>query len=200
MWGMDNLDSDVDVSCVFKIPVKNILSGKSGDMAMKDFHMKYNSGRDLDLKCQEIGHLINQLIKGNVNAVWTVMSPKIVWCDDYIAYNDLRNLVEENISKLMYKSIFGLSTSQMADGDAHIEKREKCYKSAMRTINFGICVFNDHEIKFEPVFGNVERHELTDAFYDLEEAMEKSSLIECPDEEKFREYLFNLRLDELNKM
>ena len=104
MWSMGTPESDHDHMVIFQQSTDEILYGyapKTGRPQKKYF----DEGVEYDCQYMEIGHLINLLVKGNVNAIWTATSPLVV--QDYSTaliggLRHLREIVNSNLSKASY--------------------------------------------------------------------------------------------------
>ncbi len=77
MWGMQSPESDIDLVMIYIAPTKRILRGERIPPTIRQ-EIAARGGEVYDTLGWEIGHLINQLIKGNVNAIWYVTSPLII--------------------------------------------------------------------------------------------------------------------------
>ena len=76
MWMMDDVSSDYDLFYCYQTPSTDYL--RNGDFKNTRAARKFTvTGNEYDAQYMEIGHLINLLCKGNVNAIWAVMSPLI---------------------------------------------------------------------------------------------------------------------------
>jgi hypothetical protein len=70
-------------------------------------------GRELDETWLEVGHLVDQLIKENANAIWFIMSPLVV--KGHPALRELQVMVRSNLSRATYPSLRGIATSQAGE-------------------------------------------------------------------------------------
>jgi hypothetical protein len=149
----------------------------------------------------EIGHLIGLLKKGNINAIWAITSPRVVstLAGNRFAWimTDLRNLVQKNLSRVSHHSIRGMALSQMSDATkrAHVRDPSKSYATAVRTLEFGIRLLSNGELKFQPPTtfkpdeGGVEK-----ALKQLDDTYASSPLPEMPPAEVFDRWLYTMRL------
>jgi len=196
MWNMQTPESDLDTMMVYQEDTKHILEGRYVHVTKPDKSFMQD-GVLIDQKEQEIGHLVNKLIDGNVNAIWTVCTPIVLQNSPYL--QELRDIVVNNLSKASYASINGMSISQMKDHvkRAGVMPEGKALRTALRTCCFGHSLLMG-KIKFAPVFENVtvedveKSLELLKYMYDFE-----SKLPDRPDEKPFRDFLFKLRIDNL---
>ncbi len=198
MWGMNRPESDIDLVVIYAASTMSILRGLKTQATIRQ-EIAACQGEIYDTLGWEVGHLIDQLIRGNVNAIWYVKSPLVVKPSPY--QQELAALVAANLSRSSYHSIRGMAESQMKSEDS-LSKPEiagKGYRTALRTINFGINLLSHARICFEPVLHTPERSEVMAALASLDEAYEDSSLPDRPDEGAFRDFLLRLRLEALEK-
>ena len=194
MWGMQNGESDIDLVMIYIAPTRSILRGERIPPTIRQ-EITARGGEVYDTLGWEIGHLINQLIKGNVNAIWYVTSPLHVKPSPI--QEELSLLVRANLCRETYRSIKGMAESQIKSEVGAAKKPGKGYRTALRTIDFGIALLKEGRICFAPVFHTPELVEVMEEMRQLEEAYESSRLPDLPDEEAFRDYLLRLRLDEM---
>ena len=135
MWGMQNLESDIDLVMIYIAPTKRILRGERIPPTIRQ-EIADRGGEVYDTLGWEIGHLINQLIKGNVNAIWYVSSPLVI--KPSAIQEELSALVQANLCRETYHSIKGMAESQIKSEEGAAKKPGKGYRTALRTINFGI--------------------------------------------------------------
>ncbi len=195
MWGMQKPDSDRDIMCVYAQPTREILSGMQTKYN-KHQHKTMIDGIEWDTQYMEIGHLVNLLKNGNVNALWTVTSPVVIQGSDDL--NRLREITLVNLSKVSFYSINGMAVSCLHDQ----EKRpnmpyNKAYKQCLRTLMFGINMFELGEVLFTPVRIEVTKNDIDIAFNRLNEAFNNTKLISSPNEQVFKDYLYNLRISNI---
>jgi len=194
MCGMQNEESDIDLVMIYIAPTRSILRGERILSTIRQ-EIADRGGEVYDTLGWEIGHLINQLIKGNVNAIWYVSSPLIV--KPSVVQEELSSLVQANLCRQTYHSIKGMAESQIKSEVGAAKKPGKGYRTALRTIDFGIALLKEGRICFAPVFHTPEFVEVMEEMRQLDEAYESSRLPDLPAEETFRDYLLRLRLDEM---
>ncbi len=194
MWGMQNEESDIDLVMIYIAPTKRILRGERILPTIRQ-EIADRGGEVYDTLGWEIGHLINQLIRGNVNAIWYVTSPLVIKQSPF--QKELSALVQANLCRETYHSIKGMAESQIKSEGEAAKKPGKGYRTALRTINFGIKLLSEGRICFEPVLHAPGVKEVTERMVRLEEAYEFSLLSDLPDEEAFRAFLLRLRLEEM---
>ena len=192
MWGMQNLESDIDLVMIYIAPTKRILRGERIPPTIRQ-EIADRGGEVYDTLGWEIGHLINQLIKGNVNAIWYVTSPLIIKPSPI--QKELSVLVQANLCRETYRSIKGMAESQIKSEEGAAKKPGKGYRTALRTINFGITLLSEGRICFAPVLHIPGVEEVMEKMVQLEEAYKTSSLPDLPDEEAFREFLLQSAIE-----
>jgi hypothetical protein len=196
MWGMQTPESDIDQMLVYQESTRNILEGRPIRNTKPDSAFEQD-GIPVDRKCQEIGHLVNKLIDGNVNAIWTVCSPIVVQDHPYL--HELRKITEQNLSKASYASINGMAISQTKD---HVKRAAvmpagKSLRTCWRICEFGQMLLLGNEIKFRSVTGDISVSDAEWIIKGLECAYIQSKLPERPDEKPFRDFMFKIRINDL---
>ena len=197
MWGMQIQESDIDLVMIYIAPTRAILRGERISPTVRQ-QITARGGEIYDTLGWEIGHLINQLIKGNINAIWYVTSPLII--KPSIIQEELSALVEANLCRKTYHSVKGMAQSQIKSEEKPGENPRttgKGYRTAQRTINFGIKLLLEGKICFAPALRTPGAEEIMEKLQQLEEAYEASPLPDRPDENAFREFLLRLRMDEM---
>lgn len=194
MWSMNTPDSDMDIFVAYIVPSEDILKGNA---EANSKHIK-NPETNEDIVYHEIGTIIEQFIKGNVNFLWGVMSP-IVIPPKRENHLKLRDILSKNLSKNYYNSIHGLAQDNynkylyLKDKDIY---NEKICNTIVRTLQFGITLLSEGVLKFEPVW-NMNKEDVLYYIDCLDDTFEKSKLPEKPDENMFKNFLLDLRLKEL---
>ena len=107
MWGQHHSKSDVDMFECYVFDSRSFLIGNRHDGGHHSEIEK--EGIKIEKDTYEIGHVIRQLLKGNVNYLWGVMSPKVEMAARNISPSlwDLREIVQNNLSKATMYSIKG---------------------------------------------------------------------------------------------
>jgi predicted nucleotidyltransferase len=148
MWGMQNEESDIDLVLIYIAPTRALLRGERISLTVRQ-QITARGGEIYDTLGWEIGHLINQLIKGNVNAIWYVTSPLVIKPSSI--QEELSALVQANLCRQTYHSIKGMAESQIKSEEKMAKIAGKGYKTALRTIDFGIKLLSEGRICFAPV-------------------------------------------------
>lgn len=192
MWKMNNSKSDKDYFDIYLGSTKDLLKGL--DIGKSTFTSSPNE----DVHIHELGKVINQLIKGNINFIYGVTSPIIN--KSTLEFRELRRLAIKNISKNSYHSIRGFALGNWMDyidglGDI---TNKKC-KVVLRGLNFGINLLKHKKLVYKSV-RIVTPERIRKKFDELDIAYEKSTLPEKPDEYAYREFLYKVRKDYLINM
>lgn len=192
VWNMETSKSDIDTTEVFISSSKNLLSGKQPPRT------KFETG-STDKTTIEIGFLIENLIKNNINAITIVASPFSTYeLKNY--KEELLTILKNNISKNCFYSIHGLGKSnykKYIESERNITPKK--LNTICRVLQFGITLLDTHEIKFKP-FYNGTPEKIESLLSQLQESYLKSTLLEKSDEKPFREFLFSLRKKELDSV
>ena len=193
MWQMRRPDSDTDLFRVYVASTEDILKGTA------DMRSKFIQKDNTDITIHEIGKVVSMLLKGNLNFIIGVMSPIVVSVHNSELFYELRSIVKRNISKNCYHSIRGFTLHNYKKYiESGLDRSERRCNKVLRVLKFGQRLLQEGRFVFEPVTGGtpeiIERE-----LEKLEVAYEKSPLPEKPNEEPFREWLFKLRLYELEK-
>jgi hypothetical protein len=197
MWGMNSQESDIDLVMIYIAPTRSLLRGEKIVPTVRQ-QITARGGEIYDTLGWEIGHLINQLIKGNVNAIWYATSPLLV--KPSILQEELSALVRANLCRETYHSIKGMAESQIKSEEMPAKSPRiagKGYRTALRTINFGIKLLSEGKICFAPVLHAPGAEEVMEKLQRLDEVYLSSFLPDRPDEDAFREFLLRLRMADL---
>lgn len=192
MWKMNHENSDIDVCTVYLQDSKEFILGNRPKG-------KQTQEGDYDYTYYELGLFIKNLIKGNVNYLWGIMSP-IVIGKYKSAFEELRQIVSTNLAKNCYHSVNGLAKHNIYHfingGDKYSAKYKKKLNVIGRTLKFGINILTWGKCMFEKV--NIENDE---ELYVLKESLNKaymySSLPETPNPEPFEKYLIKWRIHKM---
>jgi hypothetical protein len=112
-----------------------------------------------------------------------------------------------NLCRESYHSIKGMAESQIESetgqlklsGAGLVKRPGKGYRTALRSINFGIELLREARISYEPVMHDPTPEELKEGMNQLDEAYRKSMLPDLPDEDQFRDFLLGQRLKEMDE-
>ena len=197
VWKMNRPDSDIDLFTAYIISSKDILSGRNHGCGSHNYQ-----SHSEDRVSHEIGKIINELIKGNINFLVGTLSDLVIWQRGTVL-TDLKNIIEEyGKTKACTHSIRGLAIANYRKyiQNCNTDKKEmlltkKC-NTICRTLLFGINVLEGNGFHFEPVF-NCTPSDVKIAIETFDKTVISSNLSEKTNPEPFREYLLSLRLKEL---
>ena len=196
MWGMNKPDSDYDLFHVFQQPSSEYLRTSTFEKT-RTAKSHFENEREIDAQYMEIGHLVNLLKKGNVNAIWNVCSPIVHMNSEWL--EKLQNITVNNLSKSSYASINGMAHSQLNDAikRASVKDPMKSKATTMRTLQFGVTMLMNHKIEFKPPEDEVTNENIGKWFRYLDVAKEKSTLPYEVDIKPFEDFLYDIRLSEI---
>lgn len=196
MWGMATPTSDSDREYVYIVPTRDILSGRypGHRVVAKKF---VEDGVQVDAQFKEIGHIITQLIKGNINAVWSVTTPNVI--AGTAGFRQLRRVTLANLSKHIYPSIHGYATAMIRDADRVTEPvaLRKRRRAAYRIANQGVELFSVGKIRYQPAPDEVTPAMLNEILIALADAYATTDLPDTGDADAFHEFLYDVRMVEL---
>lgn len=131
-WGMERPDSDWDFWSIYQVPSREFLLGRRHEGGHESSGTLYGHGEPWDLSKFEIGHHINQLMKGNINHVVAVFAPRAgtmggnwqnpapSWKSMFkepgnqpVVKKDLMRILAENPAKNIYRSVNGMTTANL---------------------------------------------------------------------------------------
>jgi len=197
MWGMERPDSDIDLFEIYLEDTAEILLGRD----CKSYCTKIPCTPPKDIAGHELGKAMNMVIRGNVNFVWGVFSPIVETTTK--EFEQLKKLAELNTSKLMYKSIHGMSKHNIE----HLNQAgltEKKARTILRTIDFGINFLQTGTYKFkkntEELPGDYKSTVgvINQRLQVLEYSLKISPLPELPEfQDEANDWLIKVRLKEL---
>jgi predicted nucleotidyltransferase len=196
MWGMNKPDSDYDLYHVFQQPSSEYLRSSTFEKTRAAKSYIYE-GKEIDAQYMEIGHLVNLLKKGNVNAIWNVCSPIVHMDSEWLV--KLREIIINNLSKSSYASINGMAHSQLNDviKRATVKDPLKSKATTMRTLQFGVTMLMNHKIEFKPPEDEVTNENIGKWFRLLDVAKEKSMLPDEVNTKPFEDFLYDIRMSEI---
>lgn len=205
LWKMNNRYSDIDLFQVFVSPTKDILRGTEKSKSKHTIVDSptstlcgYPFNGKIDTMTHEIGTVIYQLIKGNINFLIGVLSPLTVMPSPWL--RTLRQLVVVDTNTLCYHSIRGMATHNY---DKYIKSgkdtsAERCMKIG-RYLNFGYNLFTTGKYIFDIPSHCDHPFEVECWIQKLDEAYLNSDLPVTVNEEEFRDFLLEIRLEYLEK-
>jgi predicted nucleotidyltransferase len=189
MWKMNRPDSDEDIAIVYLANSRDILLTNRIDG-------KQTITETLDTTYYELGKVIQELKKGNVNFLWVVMSPIII-SEFRNLLKELRQIVAENAAKNCYYSIKGLAKHNIyhfiEKGDQESALYKKKLNVIARTIQFGINILLYGKYLFERTDIQT-KNELDDLVIRLDQVYQSSTLPKDPSPEPFDNFLIKWRL------
>ncbi len=162
MWRMDRPDSDVDYFIAYAYPTKWLLRGHSPKLS------GFKSTKEVDVHDHEIGKIISQLKKNNVNFILGVMSPIVN--DSCWVLDRLREVLMENPPREIYQSVRGMALANYRKYIEHCQcdTSDRMDKIA-RVVQFATTLLKCGEYRFEPTVA-VTRKELLDMMKELDAA------------------------------
>ena len=218
-WNMQRPDSDIDI---IEVVIDGARDFFTGNGMTKNVEIHETSGKELgydvkrlmdvignkggrvdkyDVTQMEIGHLIDLLKKGNINAIWAVMSPvqSTTTGIKIMVLDPLKKIVLDTLSFKTWKSVkgcvYGGNMGKKREHGLLVCDGEKKPKSAKRILEQFNTMLNTGEITF-PTIKNVpamaELNEMIariDARIDSGEHVLKTEI----DTGAFDQFLFELR-------
>ena len=203
LWSMEHTNSDMDLFRVYVASTKDILKGTA------NLRSTFAQENNVDIHRHEVGKVINELLKGNLNFLIGVMSTKVNACyafeeitrDELCGYAvempfyDLQNIVKENISKNCYHSIHGLAVHNYKKYiESNLDNTEHRRAKILRVLSFGTTLLYTGKFEFAPKTGKGGAEVITRWINGLDEAYKSSTLPEKPNEEPYREWLYDIRV------
>jgi len=164
---------------VFAYPTTVFLRGHNPKLSFFESAIIY------DNHIHEIGKVIGQLIKGNVNFVIGTMSDKIEFSSD--VHEDLRKLLREYPPKNIYYSIKGLVLNNLN----RWQKKGRDVDKVMRYLKFGVTLLETGKYVFERCEG-YSIDDIHDYLERIDEAYRSTKLTPIP-EDKLRDILERVR-------
>ena len=187
VWKMNHKDSDTDYFIIYKIPTHKILDGSINPRSQCKII------NDDDITLHEVGHVVNMLLKGNINFIIGVLSPLVI--EQTKSFKELQQLTRQHLSKNIYHSIHGLATSNykkfIESGKDNTEKKRN---TIARTLNFGISILEGSGPDFAPAT-NWSEKEIEILIESFTITYNNSKLPEKPPEKPFRNWLLKTRIE-----
>jgi len=196
MWDMQRPDSDLDLFVCFVVPTEDILSGR-----VKFGTATFVTENNVDTQTHEIGKVIDMLLKGNINYMHYVLSPKIIVTSKW--HEELKEILVANMAKNIYHSTKGcihgvmhryiMGKQELTDKEVH-----KKFNQVYRLYMFAEDWLLNKRVSFRKVNEKFSYDKYEEVIKKLDEAYEKSELPETPPEEPFRDLLLRVRLEYLS--
>lgn len=198
MWGMTDISSDHDMFVCYKTPASEYLRNNNFGATLPSQPNVIIGETEFDFQYMEIGHLVNLLCKGNINAIWAVCSPIVH--KSSIELEILKETVLATLSQASYDSIRGMAMSEFKDAEKRKKVRspEKSLKTCLRTLWFGCSMLQGCGLDFSAVREATEKM-CQDEFERLEVCYIESRLPEKPDRARLQDYLYRVRMNEIIK-
>ena len=185
IWNMNTSQSDEDYFEIYMESTEDIFRGTA------EYKSKFIQENGVDTHQHELGHVVNQLLKGNINFIIGITSPIIIKTNEH--FEELRNLTFRNLSKNVYHSIRGMSEGNYKKYilEGKDDSTRKC-NQILRTLEFGINILKYRQIEYLPYRrGTPKKIEVK--IKKLEEVYENSTIPEKPNEDEFRDFLSKMR-------
>ncbi len=199
-WMMNRHDSDIDIFSAYIVPSKKILDGS---IKGSGSHCSGSSeAGEEDRVYHEIGKIIDELIKGNINFLVGTLSP-IILSQHKNCLNELKEIVyKHGQTKACTHSIRGLAVHNYrkyiigSDTARDYPIIKKC-NTINRTLLFGINLMNGNGFEFNPVKDQTPG-DVRELIAEFDKAVSTSPLPDKTDPEPFRQYLYGIRVKELS--
>ena len=204
MWKMNRPDSDHDYYVSYIFDSRSFLLGNLHD------HGHQTRNETGDESKLEVGAVVKQLLKGNVNHLWGILSPLVEITSE--EHDVLRSIVKRNPATNCYNSIMGLAMHNLRDyfdsptskqkAQNLMQENEALYRKKLniiaRSLAFGISIFEGKGYLFTPT-NYTQRSEIDELLREFENAYASSSLPKKPDVSAFEKFLFECRMKNLKE-
>jgi predicted nucleotidyltransferase len=197
---MNTPESDIDIFSAYIVPTKDILSGVNSGYG-SHCSGSADPGK-IDKVSHEIGKIVEQLIKGNINYLIGTLSPLITFQHNKWL-SELKSIVfEYGQTKACTHSIRGLAVHNYkkyvvgSDTAREYPIIKKC-NTINRTLLFGINLLAGNGFKFTPVIKQTPE-DVRRMLQKFDYAVIESELPERNNPKPFHDYLLKIRLSELN--
>lgn len=190
IWAMNNKWSDEDYYEIYCEDITDVLTGK----AKYDSTFVQRGG--VDTHMYEISTVVKQLLKGNMNHIIGVLSPKIK--TRTTAFMNLRTIARKEIARNCFHSING-----MAEGNYYkyvIQGEDRSPKKCgqiLRSIQMGITILKRGKVEFKP-FHDGTPDDVLELLSEMQFLYMVSGLPEQPNEDNFYLLLERMRVDQFN--
>jgi predicted nucleotidyltransferase len=192
IWKMEHSGSDLDLFEVFQVPTLDLLAGTASTKSTFDAKKEANT----DLARHELETVVQQLLRGNVNFTFGIMSPIVQQTSN--VHIDLINLILNHPYKNLYHSIRGMAVHnyKLYEKEGKLENPKKV-NGILRVLDLGTIYLLTGDLHFKP-HTNGHRSEIEPAIARLDEAYEASTLEEKIPEDLLRGILVRARLEDLD--
>lgn len=220
-WKMNHIGSDWDFWDIYQARSIDFFLGKR-HLGGHESHGKFNDGIPWDRSSFEIGSHVDQIRGGNINHVVCLLAPSIdatyprrIVDYDRISKKNLQNVLKSNPSKNVFKSINGMTNSNLRkyfdpgtqsylpDVPKMSKKRAKKLAQILRLVMFGFRVLTEGKYVLSPCKigdGSVQDEILVRQWQqDMTKAYDASDLPEKPDEKPFNDFILDLRMNDLRE-
>ena len=195
LWGMNRPESDIDYYVAYQAPSTDFLLG----MMHEGGHNNQND--EIDIISFEIGKIVSEVKKGNINHLMGVLSPL---AEPSIYREELATIIRANPCANIINSAKGMAKHNIKhfiEQRKQIDDDQRLYAKKIKTITrileFAIRVVRDGVYEFKK-----PENETPESCYslivDLEDAYNKTTIPKKIDEEPFNKYLLKLRMENLN--
>lgn len=191
IWKMNHKYSDIDYFEIYMVSSKSILDGSAKDKS------GCTTSPDEDVASHEIGHVINNLLTGNINFIIGVLSDQIV--ETSSEFEKLREITRKNISKATASSIMGMASRNYEKNiinkkDDSLKKRNQI----MRVLKFGQEFLLKGSLEFLPYEGEATNDDILENISILQGCEHVSEIRDVPNGKDFRDWLYMTRLNHLD--
>jgi hypothetical protein len=149
--------------------------------------------QEYDFGYLEIGHFCGLLKKGNVNALWALLSPIVVYQKPVMTV--LRDIIQQVHTSDIVPSGIGMTISQLYDVEkrAEVKPPMKSLKTAYRTIQFVYNHLNSGTWRFDPVTWDVSKEDIENLI-DGAKDMELNGKYEHMPSDAIEQWIYQLRV------
>ncbi len=186
-WGMQRPGSDADIVVVTVASTRDVFVGKRSEskfsekMPVHDFEKRACSFAsigidpvDVDVTTWEIGNLVNQLKRGNVNSLWTVFSPNRAAIHPLgkVALERVASIVSSHpVPRQTWHSVKGMAITMVSSIEKHPDTAAKKAGMARRML-----------VQFEKMLGTIRATgKVTLDFLPVNTAWTADDIIACID-------------------
>ena len=196
MWNMHRPNSDIDYYVGYIADSKSFLLGNTHTGGHQTQTAEYDETRF------ELGHIVHEVQKGNVNHLWGIISPVVTLTST--THDQLKTIVLANPVKSIYHSINGMAIHNikhfLEEKKQGVADNQQLFLKKLRTIirvlRFGIHALDTGQYEFAAS----DETDPTISYYLLKElriAYDNSSLPERADAEPYETFLLSQRMENL---